>query len=122
MRSSWYEERPEFTPDNTPLSGKIVWLLLYTHKHGEDQYIYSTEQNARLGAIRIIMEWIEDVEDPRAEEDILGFIGEGEFDKAVVRWGEYQETSGHPEFIYWEAHQIDDPFTQEAIDKIEEYF
>lgn len=67
-----------------------VFVLVYTHKHGDDLSVYDTEEHAVMSACDIIEEYINDVEDETVKAAIKLAILECAWNKAFDIWCKYQ--------------------------------
>lgn len=72
-----------------------IWLLVYRHKHGHDYNVFGNEEDAKIGACSIILEWMCDLEDIETEETLLLLITQKEWDKAIES---YQEATAEWKF------------------------
>ena len=61
-----------------------VFVLEYSHKHGNDVMVFETEEDAFIGACDIILEWTNSEEE--GYPAILRQIQEGNFKRAVSLW------------------------------------
>lgn len=59
------------------------WALIYTHRHGTDVTLYKTRDEAVLGKVQLILEWIKDeISSAKIRKQILKLISEGQWDEA----------------------------------------
>jgi hypothetical protein len=84
-----------------------LWSVTYDHKYGEDTWIFSSEENAYLGACCIIMEWIHEVDDNEWRQNLRGYFLAGEYRLMVESWSEYQCEFGSENLAIGEGTAVD---------------
>lgn len=87
---------------------RTIWILTYTHRHGQDVSVYETEYEALASAVNIIAEWAHEIHTPSVLKEIWGLVNpkthtledlgtEGvktRWAQAWVVWEEYQRENG----------------------------
>jgi len=108
LRVVWADEASPFTgaqvkallEENERLRLKQVFVMTYTHRHGEDISVYGTEELATEGACNIIEEYVEDVQDVAVRAAIKVALLECAWGKALELWSGYQNEAT------WQAEDI----------------
>lgn len=68
-----------------------VYIVTYTHKHGTDVWVTSTNKRAEESIGRTILEYIEDVLRVDSKKKIKTLISEGKHLEASSEWFEQTE-------------------------------
>jgi len=78
-----------------------VWVLSYTHRHGDDISVHETEVAAKIAACAIIIEWLYEIEEELDQEKLCKLVSEGMYDEAIKTWEEIQSCAS------WERETIE---------------
>lgn len=89
-------------PSPAPVGSK-VWVLRYTHRHGQDVYVHQTELACIKHAALLVKEWIGEVHDLNVVEQIETLL-DGEYWSDVISvWSDYQsDRCCEPESLDWD--------------------
>jgi hypothetical protein len=74
---------------------KVVFLLRYEHKHGDDYSVYTHYKGAEKAAGRIICQYIKEVEE-NDKKELLELLRQEKYLTAMQRW---TEVKGETEFL-----------------------
>ena len=66
-----------------------LWVLEYEHEYGSDVSVYESYDEARLSAIDIVLTWVHEL-DEQSQFEVLKFILEKQYDKAIEMYEEYR--------------------------------
>jgi hypothetical protein len=67
---------------------KVVWVVLYSHKHGTDTLVCETEKAAYHNVIDIMLEWIDEFDDPEQQRLLIELLQKEEYGQAINLWAE----------------------------------
>lgn len=83
--------------ETNPKRGDVVYVLIYTHRHGEDFGIHSSYAGAVRGIWELINEYISDF-DAKATEHQKAFlqsaIADGSANAAIRAWSDVLDEEG----------------------------
>lgn len=71
-----------------------VWILQYSHKHGDDFTVHMSYEEAELEAVDTILNWLSDIDDETILRHILERISLGSFSDAIHLWQNWQCEEG----------------------------
>ena len=80
---------------NTKATDSTVWVLTYSHRHGDDVSVYDTKEAAYAGAEETIREWLDNERgDDETRRNILALLDAGQVPDAIVAYCEAVEDEG----------------------------
>jgi hypothetical protein len=65
-----------------------LYLLVYSHRHGEDHSLHPTEDDAKRAAAEIMVEWLADLDSLEHQGNILSALESGDYYEAMCGWSE----------------------------------
>jgi hypothetical protein len=70
---------------------KRVWILSYTHRHGEDISVYSSYKKAAAGAVDIMRQWEYELDErfdleQSLRDEIHSLLLQGDYEKVSELW------------------------------------
>lgn len=89
------------------LSGRQVWVLRFTTKHGTDIYLFSNEKNAERGALKIIRENLDELDDEDADR-IEAAFREKRWKDVFSIWHGTQEDRNEPMTLELDPWTVDE--------------
>lgn len=80
----------------------MIYLLVYSHKHGEDYNIYENLLACHKGCGLLMKEFLHDIEEqsPGAAKKIKHLINTDQIPKAIDKWEEILTNE------QWEIHEL----------------
>jgi hypothetical protein len=67
-----------------------VFVLTYSHRHGQTTSVYSTDVKASKAAAQIVAQHIDDIFRPELRQRIIEAINTQKYQTALALWGHYQ--------------------------------
>ena len=78
---------------------RMVWVVRYEHRFGDDHFACATEAKSYAKAAEIIFEWQREIEDESVRHQIVGLIRKGLHKRALGVWTQYEYSAPRSEFI-----------------------
>ena len=69
-------------------NNKTVWVVLYIHKYGTDTLVCETKKAAYHNVIDIMLEWVNEFDDPEQQKLLIGLLQKEEYGQAINLWAE----------------------------------